>query len=86
MKARLIRGAYFIWIVVPFALWLVYTSYGLPHMIWSYSWINEGQGYDPFAERYYTRCTYVGSYGNKTISPENGKCPFIRFVKKEGKS
>lgn len=81
MSVRFLRLSYFLWVLVPAGLWLVYTSYGLPHIIWSYSWLDEGQGYDPFATRYYTRCTYAGPYGNRTILPSNGQCPLIRFEK-----
>lgn len=84
MHVRFLRLHYFLWVLVPVGLWFVYITYGLPHMLWSYSWRDDGQGHDPMAERYYTRCTYVGPYGNQTILPRNGKCPFLRFEKKAG--
>ncbi len=81
MSVPFIRPGYFIWIFIPAGLWLAYTIFGMPHMIWSYSWRDDGQGYDPHATRYYTRCTYIGSYGPITIWPHDGKCPFLRFKK-----
>ena len=44
----MIRPAYFIWIVVPVTLYLAFLAFGLPHFAWSYSWRDDGQGYDPF--------------------------------------
>lgn len=81
---KLIRMSYFIWMLVPVMIWVGYKHYGLPHFIWSYSWVNEGQGYDPFAKRWYTRCTHVGPYGEYTASAINGKCKLVKFVKAEG--
>ncbi|MEM8497847.1 MAG: hypothetical protein AAF542_07465 [Pseudomonadota bacterium] len=78
-----VRPSYFIWTLVPMALWLAYTTYGLPHMKWSYSWRDTGQGYDISATRYYTRCTYIGPYGEFTIIPLDGRCDFVLFRKKE---
>jgi len=81
MKIRLFRIIYFIWIIIPAGLYLTYLILGLPHVIWSYSWLDQGQGHDPFAYRYYTRCTFVGSYGVFTTHPTNGKCPWFQFFK-----
>ena len=85
MKPRLIRASYFVWIVVPLALYAVYQAYGLPHFIWSYDWRDDGQGYDPFANRYYLRCTYIGPYGAFTEHfPKNGECDWFQFHKDTG--
>lgn len=83
MKIRLLRPIYFIWTVIPVILLLTYLSLGLPHMIWSYSWFDEGQGYDPFAHRTYTRCTFIGPYGAFTTHPNNGRCEWFRFFLKK---
>lgn len=75
---------YFIWIIIPASLYLTYLIIGLPHFIWSYSWQDNGT-YDPFAERFYTRCTFIGPYGEFTIHhPDNGKCGWIVFRKNQG--
>jgi hypothetical protein len=63
-------------------LWLGYQSHGLPHGIWSYSWVDQGQGYDPLAHRWYTRCTFIGPYGSITTHPTNGRCGWVVFAKK----
>ena len=47
MKIRLFRIIYFIWIIIPAGLYLTYLILGLPHVIWSYSWLDQGQGHDP---------------------------------------
>lgn len=79
LKPRLIKPGYFLWIIVPLALYGVYAAFGLPHGIWSYSFIDEGQGHDPHADRYYTRCTFLGPYGAFTTYPTNGRCAWVRF-------
>ncbi len=55
MRQSFLRPNYFIWIIVPIAVYLTYLALGLPHFIWSYSFLDNGQRYDPFAERYYTQ-------------------------------
>ncbi len=76
---RLIRPSFFIWIILPAALYLTYRAIGLPHVIFSYDWRDDGQGYSPFAERYYTRCTYVVPYGSCTDGATGGVCGWIQF-------
>ena len=84
MKTSFLRPGYFIWIIVPVALYLTFLAIGLPHFIWSYDWRDNGT-YDPFAKRYYTRCTYIGPYGSFTERfPDNGKCDWFQFHKKRG--
>ncbi len=82
MKIQFLRPSYFIWIIVPLALYLVYLAFGLPHAIWSYDWRDNGT-HDPFVTRWYTRCTLAGPYGLFTIYPVDGKCPWLRFYKKQ---
>ncbi len=86
MKPRLFRLSYFAWIVVlvaaSAAAFAVYQAWGLPHLAWSYAWIDDGAGYDPFAERHYTRCTYVGFTGEFTTYPDDGACPVLSFFKR----
>ena len=79
MKPRFLRLSYFLWIIVPLALYGSYHLYGLPHVIWSYRWIDHGQGHDPFAFRHYTECTFVGPYGAFTVYPGDGSCGWLRF-------
>ncbi len=57
-KPRFIKLSYFVWVIVSVGLWFTYDTIGLPHGIWSYSWIDQGQGMDPFAHRTYTRCRF----------------------------
>jgi hypothetical protein len=80
-RPRFIKLGYFLWLVVPLGLWAGYDAFGLPHTIWSYSWIDEGQGMDPFAERHYTRCTFIGPYGTFTQNAEYGRCSYVKFFK-----
>lgn len=80
-RPRLIKLSYFAWLVVPLGLWLAYDVLGLPHGLWSYSWIDQGQGMDPYAERYYTRCTFIGPYGVFTERAEYGRCAWVKFFK-----
>ena len=84
MKPRFLNIRYFVWIIVPLAVCGLYLLLGLPHIIWSRTWIDEGQGRDPFAHRHYTRCSYVGHYGSRSIAATNGKCRLVIFYKQEG--
>ena len=79
----MIRPVYFIWLVVPTALYLIFQLWGLPHMALSYRFRDDGQGSDPFAYRWYLSCTYYGVYGPRKAYADNGKCPWFRFYKKQ---
>lgn len=72
----LVRVRYFIWIVVPAAVYAVLALLGTPHLIWSYTWQGAMTG-----DRYYTSCTYLGVDGALTRADEGGKCPWIVFIK-----
>ena len=79
-----VRPSFFVFVLVPLALWLIYQAYGLPHPIWSYAWIDQGQGYGPLKHRHYTRCTYLGPYGAFTDRhPADGTCHW--FVLRKNK-
>ncbi len=80
MRVRFLRLNYALWLIVPVTIYLVTATYGLPHLRWSYSWRDDGQGFDPFAERFYLRCKYLGLNGASTVHhPTRGRCPLIRF-------
>lgn len=86
MRVPFLLPGYFFWIIAPIAVYAIYLVYGLPHFIWNYSWKNDGQGYDPFVNRTYARCTYIGPYGEFAIRhPADGKCGWVRFYKKSGR-
>lgn len=80
MKPRLIRAAYFIWLVVPLTAYVAVATYGLPHLVWT------TRGRDYAAGRFHTRCTYIGPYGTFTVYfPRHGDCPVFRLFRPEGK-
>jgi len=60
MRPRLIRLSFFLWLAVPVLGYAAWSAFGLPHLIWSYQFLDNGNRYDPFAERYYTSCTFIG--------------------------
>lgn len=72
---------YFVWTLFPLSALLIYLIFGLPHVIWSYSWRDDGQGYDPYAARHYYTCTFIGPYGEVTVDARNGRCGWILFRK-----
>ncbi len=84
MKSLLAHTKFMFWIVVPLFLWGAHASLGLPHVRWSYSWLDEGQGIDPFAKRNFTSCTYWGPYGSFTIHPNDGNCAWLWLFKQSG--
>ncbi len=87
MMKQAFRARYFLmwlWVIVPIAVFLFYQISGLPHVIWSYRFHDNGDRYNPFAERYYTDCTFIGPYGEFTRYATNGNCEWFRFFKEQG--
>lgn len=82
-RPKLIRASFFIWLIVPLLLLGIYGIYGLPHMIWSYTYRDDGQGRDPLAYRYYFNCVYIGPYGDFKRQAQAGTCSWVRFFKKK---
>ncbi len=80
------NARYFVWIIFPATAYLAFLTVGLPHHIWSYSFrqIGPASNSNPFAGRWYTRCTYWGPFGGFNIFPSNGKCSWIIFRKDQG--
>ncbi len=79
-KPRLLRPAYFAWIVVPVALYAAYATLGLPHLVWSYDYIGDGSSW---SDTHFTRCAYLGPYGAITILPADESCAWVAFFRKE---
>ncbi len=82
MKPRFLKLSYFAWVIVPASMF-TYQEIGLPHVIGSYAWFDEGQGMDPFAQRHYTRCRFIGPYGHFELPAQHGRCGWVRFIKRE---
>ncbi|MFA6965227.1 hypothetical protein [Bosea sp. (in: a-proteobacteria)] len=83
-RVSLIRPSFFIWLIVPVAIWLSVVAFGLPHVIWSYEWIGRGRGYAGLEGRHYTRCTYVGPHGVIVAPAAEGRCAWVRFFHSQG--
>jgi hypothetical protein len=80
MKLRFWRASYLVWLVVPPLAYGIFVLYGLPHVIWSYSFHGGEQG---FGSRYYTRCTFIGPYGEFTVAASGGSCGWVNFFKRK---
>ena len=81
-KPRLIHPSYFVWLIALALLWGAWHVAGTPYFIWARTWLDQGQGYDPYAERYYTRCHYLKLSDvnqSHTHYPNNGQCAWIFF-------
>ena len=50
-----------------------------PHVIWSYTFRDNGDQFNPHAERYYLTCTYVGPHGEFKVHAEMGKCAWLKM-------
>lgn len=72
-------AALFLWIIVPVGLWIVYTTYGTPHIVGTYRFIDNGDIYNPSAHRRYVDCTYYGWEGAITVPAIQERCPWVRF-------
>jgi len=84
MKPRLIRLSFFIWVIIPVVLFTVWLAIGLPHAIWSYRFLDNGDRYNLDVPRTYTQCTFWGPYGVFTVPAHNGRCGYVRFFKENG--
>jgi hypothetical protein len=82
MKPRFFRLSYFIWLIVPAVLFVAWLTIGLPHVLWSYRYVGDGN-FIPFDERHFTSCTFVGPYGVNTAPARDGRCGYIRFFKED---
>lgn len=80
MKNGLVRAVYFVWIIVPVGGWIAFALLGLPHFLWSYTWVeHHGKALNG---RYMTECQFIGPYGSFNIEAQNGSCgSFVRFFK-----
>ncbi|MEO1721953.1 MAG: hypothetical protein AAFR84_06085 [Pseudomonadota bacterium] len=74
-------AALFLWVLVPLGLWAGVTLGGTPHVAWSWRFIDNGDRWNPRAERVYLDCTYLGVTGARRVVAEDGDCPWIRFFK-----
>ena len=74
MKSFRKNSRYFVWVIFPVIIYAAYLTMGLPHFIWSYEYRQVGPAStsNPFAGRWYTRCTYLGPYGGFNTNPANG--------------
>ncbi|MEX0957586.1 MAG: hypothetical protein WDZ83_20520 [Rhizobiaceae bacterium] len=77
-RPRLFRLSYLVWIVVPLLLFGIYRAWGLPHVIWSYSFQGGATG---FGSRHYITCSFAGPYGGFTVPATNGRCGWVLFRK-----
>jgi hypothetical protein len=77
-RTPLLRPSYFVWALVLAGLFAAHALVGLPHGLFSYSFDVVGGG-DPWnlADRWYTRCTFIGPYGPFTTHPADGQCPWV---------
>ncbi|MEL6919840.1 MAG: hypothetical protein AAFO77_02290 [Pseudomonadota bacterium] len=71
----------FIWVIGAIALFGLFMKAGLPHVIFGYTFLENGDRYNPFAPRYYTSCEFVGPYGGFKRPAQNGKCPWVRMFR-----
>lgn len=78
-------AALFLWLIVPGAAYGGYVLYGLPHVIWSYSFEDNGDRYNPLAHRHYIDCTFIGPYGGFTVPAEAGRCAWVKLFKRNSR-
>ena len=69
--------------MVPLAIHGGYLHYGLPHVVWSYSFTSPRGTMDPFADRIYHSCRFIGPYGVFDRAARNGRCGWFRFFREQ---
>lgn len=50
----------------------------LPHVLWKYTFRDNGDPNNPWAERYYLTCIYYGPHGEFTVYAEDGRCAWLK--------
>lgn len=73
-----------LWLVGAGALYGVYVTKGLPHVIWSYTFQDNGDRFNPYAKRHYLSCTFLGPFGAFRVPATNGRCGWVRFFRERG--
>ena len=72
--------ALFLWLALPIAGYVTYVTFGTPHLVVSYHFLDNGDRHNPYAKRTYTRCRYLGwSWHEVTTGAPAGRCPWVRF-------
>lgn len=71
----------FFWVALPIAGYVAYGLYGMPHVIFSYNFHDNGDQFNPLAKRTYTQCVFIGPYGGFKVPAENGRCGWVKFFK-----
>ena len=67
--------------IVPASVWLIILIWGTPHVVWLYSFHDNGDPYNPLAERRYISCVYWGWLGHIQVPAVDETCPWVRFLK-----
>lgn len=76
-------AALLLWIAAPFAAYGTYAAKGLPHVIFQYTFADNGHPYDLAVSRHYLTCTFWGPYGTFRVAAQDGRCGWVRFFKAE---
>lgn len=71
---------FFLWVVPFFLATSALQDLGTPHVIWSYTY-HEQRSNGPFANRYYTSCSYVGVNSYITLPARSGRCEWVHWAK-----
>lgn len=72
-------GSLFLWIAGAAALYGLYATKGLPHVIFSYTFLDNGDRFNPYAKRHYTSCSFAGPYSSNLAMKIN--VPWRRLSK-----
>ena len=74
---RIIR--FFIWVGLLAIILMIWNGAGSPYVIWSYSYHDNGTS-DPFADRYYTSCTFTNFRNSVTLPAHAGRCGWVKWI------
>lgn len=69
------------WLLVPLALWAGLAIWGTPHLVTDYRFLDNGDRFNPRAERVYIFCSYLGWTSAREVHAIDGRCPWVRFLK-----
>lgn len=84
-RPRFVHWALFWWVPLAAMLFAIYLMWGVPHVLWSWRYIDNDGRYKPFKafteNLTFTSCDYVWFVPSNgvRVRPTNGRCAWFRF-------
>lgn len=73
---------FFVWVVPFVVLLMLWSGTGSPYVIWAYTFEDNGDPHNPFANRRYVSCTFTNFQSSVTVPARAGRCGWVRWIKR----